>query len=67
VISILKAVAGRRVCPWCEAKPATLYDSVYDRLPTRLNIWLWPYDRLVGRVGIRIHSRHQTGRLKNDI
>jgi hypothetical protein len=58
LIDILRALAGRRWCPWCLQWPSTLFDRLYNRLPSRLVILLMPYDRLVGHLGGGWHRAH---------
>jgi hypothetical protein len=63
VADILRALAGRRWCPWCRM-PVTLswFDrNVIDRLPRRLVAVTLPYDRLIGWIGGGWHRAHHPG------
>jgi hypothetical protein len=63
VIDVIRALLGRRTCPWCHCDSRgaldanTLYDQFIDLFP-RYPMFLIRYDAWAGRAGGGWHHNH---------
>ena len=66
MVSIVKALMGKKYCPWCEVKPYTwlernVLDSVWFTAILKIRpiftalSWCWKFQ---GVIGIKIHQMH---------